>query len=134
MKKIRQKKKKKKILARTIIFIILDLFAFMGFFIMYGPIDYVRNLYVTTAMNTMEHQWMAKIFYSDDMIQNIINGNYFVTINDDVNTDDIVIDTKEKTNYKDEYERELLTRENGNDLYKVISLKVGSAAALCCWP
>lgn len=129
MKKIKHKKKKKKILFRTIIFIILDLFAFAGFFVMYGPIDYVRNLYVTTAMNTMEHQWMAKIFYSDDKIQKIMNGNYFVVINDNVNTDDIVIDTKEKSTYKNEYEKELLTRESGNDLYKVISLKIGSADA-----
>ena len=123
------KKKKKKILKRTILFIVLDIFAISGFVIMYGPWNYIRNLYVTTAMNTMTHQWMAKVFYSDDVIKNIMDKNYFVTIDDDVNTDDIVIDTKEKKKYKDEYEEELLTRENGNDLYKVLNFKINGSDA-----
>lgn len=123
------KKKKKKIMMKTILFIILDFFAFTGFFVMYGPWNKLRNLYVTTAMNTMEHQWLAKIFYSDDKIAEIMNGNYFITLTDDVNTDDIVINTNEKTKYKNKYEEELLTRENKDDLYKVISLKVGTADA-----
>ena len=127
MRKLR--KKSKKVMIMTIVFIFLDIFAFLGFFVMYGPWNYVRNLYVTTAMNTMEHQWLTKIFYSDDLVNEIMNGNYFVTLTDSVNTDDIVINTSEKKSYKNKYEKELLTREPGNDLYKVITLKVGSAAA-----
>lgn len=127
MKKI--KNKKNKIMKKTFLFIFLDICAFICFFIMYGPWDYVRNLYVTTAMNTMEHQWLAKIFYSDEKIEKIMNGNYFIAITENANTDDIIIDTKEKTSYKNEYEKELLTREPGNDLYKVIELKVGNSAA-----
>lgn len=131
MKKIKKKKnsKKKKIMIKTIVFIILDLCAAICFFIMYGPFDYVRNLYITTAMNTMEHQWLAKVFYSDEKIEKIMSGNYFVTITEDANTDDIVINTKEKKKYSNEYEKELLTRDPDNDLYKVIDLKVGSADA-----
>ena len=125
----KRKKKKKKILKRTILFLFLDICAAICFFVMYGPWKYVRNLYVTTAMNTMEHRWLAKIFYSDKRIEEIMSGNYFIVLNDDVNTDDIVINTKEKTKYKDEYEKELLTREPGNDLYKVLSFKVGKADA-----
>ena len=129
MKKKKRTKKKQKILKRTILFIILDICAAICFFIMYGPLDKVRNLYVTTAMNTMDHQWLAKIFYSDEKIQSIMSGNYFVAITEDVDLNDIVIDTKEKKEYKNEYEEELLTRDPGNDLYKVIDLKVGTADA-----
>ena len=128
-KKQSKTKKKEKLLKRTIIFIILDVIAIICFFIMYGPWNYIRNLYVTTAMNTMEHRWMARIFYSEKKIEAIMNENYFVTINEDANLDDIVINTKEKKKYKNEYEKELLTRDEGNDLYKVIHLKVGSADA-----
>lgn len=129
MKKLRTKRKKKKILKRTILFIFLDLIAILGFFTFYGPWDYVRNLYVTTAMNTMEHQYLAKVFYNEKEISNIMSGNYFITLKDDVNTDDIVINTKEKTSYKNEYEKELLTRDPGNDLYKVLNFKVGNTEA-----
>ena len=45
---------------------------------MYGPLDYVRNLYVTTAMNTMEHQWLAKIFYSTEKIEKSLNISIFM--------------------------------------------------------
>ncbi len=129
VKKEKKKKTKKKILKRTVFFTFVDICAVICFFIMYGPWDYVRNLYVSTAMNTMEHQWLAKVFYSDEKIAKIMSNNYFITIDEDANIDDIVIDTEEKTSYKNEYEKELLTRDEGNDLYKVISLKVGSADA-----
>ena len=125
----KNKHKKKKILKRTILFIVLDVLALLCFFIMYGPFDYFRNLYVSTAMNTMDHQWLARIFFSDETIEKIMSSNYFITINEDANTDDIVIDTSEKKKYKDKYEKELLTREPGNDLYKVLSLKVGGSDA-----
>ena len=72
---------------------------------------------------------MAKIFYSDETIQKIMDNNYFITIDDDVNTDDIVINTKEKKKYKDEYEKELLTRDAGNNLYKVLNIKINGTEA-----
>ena len=121
--------KKKKISKATIVFIILDFLAICGFVITYGPWDYLRNLYINTAMNTMDHKYLARIFYSEEKINEVMNSNYFVSIDDDVNLDDIVINTGEKTKYKDEYEKQLLTREDGNSLYKLINLKVGSADA-----
>lgn len=119
--------KKIKITKFSVICIILDLLAFVGFFIMYGPFDKIRNLYVTTAMKTMNHQYLAKVFYSDQTIEKIMASNYIVPITDTVILDDIIINTKEKKTYKDEYEKELLTRNPGNDLYKVINVEVGNA-------
>lgn len=123
-----RKKKKCKIKKITIMFAIFDLLAICGFVVTYGPWDYLRNLYVNTAMNTMDHKYLAKIFYSDEKIDKIMNSNYFVSIEEDVNLDDIVIDTSIKTTFKDEYEEELLTRDE-DDLYKLINLKVGNANA-----
>lgn len=123
-----RKKKKHKIKKITIMFAIFDLLAICGFVVTYGPWDYLRNLYVNTAMNTMDHKYLAKIFYSDEKIDKIMNSNYFVSIEEDVNLDDIVIDTSIKTTFKDEYEEELLTRDE-DDLYKLINLKVGNANA-----
>lgn len=128
MKK-RRKKQKKKVLKRTILFIVLDFFALACFIIMYGPWDKVRNMYISTAMNTMTHQWLAKVFYSDKRIEEIMKNNYFVAIDEDANTDNIVINTKEKKKYKNKYEKELLTRDPGNDLYKILKIKVGGSNA-----
>ena len=121
------KKKKKKIYKSTVILAILDIIALAGFFVMYGPYDYVRNLYVTTAMRTMHHQYFANIFYSDKTIEEIMSKNYFVKLNEKVDASKININTKEKKKYKDEYEKELLTRNHPDDLYKVLNIKVGNA-------
>lgn len=120
-------KKKKKVYKTTILFIILDILVILCFTIMYGPWNKFRNFFVMTASNTMTHQYLAKIFYSDSTIQKIKNSNYFVELNEEVELGDISINTKEKKKYKDSYEEELFTRTPGNDLYKIINLKVGSA-------
>lgn len=128
MKKITRKRKKNKILTcLTILFIVLDILAISGFVVMYGPWNYFKNLFVTTAMKTRNHQYLAYVFYSEEMVQEIMNNNYFITIDEDVNLDDIIIDTSEKSTYKDKYEEELLTREPGNNSYKVLDVKVGNA-------
>ena len=119
--------KKLRLFKSTIIFIILDLFAIAGFVMMYGPWDYVRNFYVTTTMQTMTHRYLARVFYSEDSIKKVIDNNYIILFKDDANTDDVIINTKKKFKYKDKYEKELLTRDKPNDLYKVLDVKVGNA-------
>lgn len=119
------RRKNKKIYKTTILFIVLDILVAICFFVMYGPWDEIRNLYVNTALKTMDHQYLANVFYNDETISKIQNSNYFVAIEEEVKLDDIVIDTSEKEKYKDEYEEELLTRNNEDDLYKVIDLKIG---------
>lgn len=126
---MRRRRQKKKILKRTILFVILDIITLACFIVMYGPWDKVRNLYVSTAMNTMTHQWLAKVFYSDKRIEDIMKNNYYVAIDEDADTDSIIINTKEKKTYKNKYEKELLTREPGNDLYKILNIKVGGSNA-----
>ena len=127
MKKIKNNQKKKNLTILTVLFVIADLLAIAGFIIMYGPWTYFQNLFVTTAMKTRSHQYLAEVFYSKEKIESIMNNNYFITINEDVNLDDIIIDTSEKSSYKDKYEEELFTRDPGNDSYKVINVKVGNA-------
>ena len=123
MKKTR--KKTKKIYKSTILFIILDILAICGFIVMYGPWDDIRNFYVNTAMKTKDHKYLAKIFYTDETIEKIMNSNYFVEIKEEVELDDIVIDTSPKSSYDNEYDEEILTRTPGNEDYKIINIKVG---------
>lgn len=127
MKKIKTNKKKKGLTILTILFVIADILAIAGFVMMYGPWTYFQNLFVTTAMKTRSHQYLAEVFYSKEKIESIMSSNYFITINEDVNLDDIIIDTSEKSSYKDKYEEELFTRDPGNDSYKVLNVKVGNA-------
>ncbi len=44
-------------------------------FILYGPFTGLRDLYVTSAMTTMRHQYLAQIFFSADKIAEIMKNN-----------------------------------------------------------
>ena len=122
---MKRRKKKKKIYKMTILFIILDILAIGGFVMMYGPWDFVRNLYINTAMKTKDHKYLANIFYSEEKINEVMNSNYFIAIEEDIELDDIVIDTSPKEHYDNEYDKEILTRDEGNEDYKIINVKVG---------
>ena len=124
MKK-RKKKNKRKIKLFTKICIVLDILAITGFILTYGPWNYFRNLLINTAMKTMNHQYFAKIFYNDETIEKVMNSNYFIEIKEEIVLDDIIIDTSPKKKYDNQYDEEILTRDEGNDDYKVIDIKIG---------
>ena len=125
MKKVKPKKKKN-INKLFILFIILDLLAIGGFVMMYGPWDYVRNLYVTTAMKTRNHKY-TKLRGTISKVHFVYNSEKGKDKRKSLEDFRNSIDTSEKTTYKDEYEKELLTRDPGNDDYKILDVKVGNA-------
>jgi len=95
-----------------------------GLFLMYGPYQGFRNWLITTAMTTMNHQYLATWFYSDEVINEVLANNKVIEPNEDSNTNLININTNSTNNiiYKDEYDREILDREEGA-LYKIIEIK-----------
>ena len=101
MKKIKRRKKNYKL---TIICVILDILAISGFVMMYGPWDKIRNFYVTTTMKTMNHQYLAHVFYSDEFINKILNSNYFIPITEAVPLDDIMFIAEPSSITENKYE------------------------------
>lgn len=68
-------KKKRKILWKSIIFFIVYMIFFMGttsvLITVYGPFKNVKRTYVNTAMETMNHQYLATMFLSQKQIDKI---------------------------------------------------------------
>lgn len=128
MEKESKKKKwsfKKKFIVFVITMLVLILSIFL--FLFYGPWDGFRNFWITSAMTTMNHQYLATWFYSDEEIEKVLNANSVIE-SEDV-SDPNMIKIKEyagKTIYKNEYEKEILTKEEGNELYKVIPISGSS--------
>ena len=117
-------KRPKKRLKKTVItFIVLDVLAVVGLFLTYGPIGYFRNLLVTTAMSTMTHHYLARIFYNDEMIQQVLANNYVQSVEENTNTDDITFDNGEKTTYESVYEEQILKRDPNHPDYKMIDIE-----------
>ena len=109
----------------TITFIILDIFVAICFFVVYGPFETLRNTIITTAISTKTHDYIAYTFYSEEKVREVLDLNSFTPLTDDVNLDDIVIDTSPRDNYDNEYDEAILTRTPGNEAYKYIKVKVG---------
>jgi len=119
-----KEKKPIKIKKLTIVMIVLDVLAAVGFFLTYGPIDYFRTMIVTTSMRTMTHQWIAYTFYNNKMIDDVMSKNYFVPVKESVNLDDITVDVKEKEEYENEYEKQIYSKFGKAD-YNIINVEIG---------
>ena len=92
-------------------------------FLLYGPWAGFRNWLVTTAMTTMTHQYFATWFYDENVINDVLNNNKVVEVDDSTNTDLINIDTSNKIEYANEYERQILERDEENNDYKIIEIE-----------
>ena len=49
-------------------------------FLLYGPWSGFRDWYITTAMTTMNHKYLAKWFYSDEMIKKVLSEYNIIEI------------------------------------------------------
>ena len=106
----------------SIVLIIFDVLAVICLFLTYGPFSYFRNLLITSAMTTMSHHYLARTFYSDKVIAEVINSNYVSENTNTTNTSDITFDNSDDGNYESIYDEQILKRDPDNDLYKIIEI------------
>lgn len=104
----------------TVLLLIIDLCAIACFFIFYGPIDKFRDYFVTTAMNTKSHGYLAKIFYSDKAIDDILSSNQTIVVDEPTDTSQIKFEVAINDTYSSIYEEQILKKDPGNDIYKII--------------
>ena len=75
-------------------------------------------------MTTMEHQYLATWFYNDDIVNSVLNNNVVIESNEETDLDMITIGEIDfnKIIFKNEFEEQVLTKDEGNDLYKIIDI------------
>ena len=119
-KKKWSKKKKIGIIFTTLFITGLSVFLFL----FYGPWPGFRNFWITSAMTTMSHKYLATWFYSDETIQKVLENNKIIEIGE-VTDPDLIKFKKYNGSmliFKNKYEKEILTKDKGNDLYKIINV------------
>lgn len=89
--------------------------------LLYGPNKSFKNWLISTAMKTMNHQYLCQWFYNDDEINKVLNGNYIVEVEEE--TDKNLIHKEEEETYANEYEKQILKRDK-KAKYKIIDLTV----------
>ena len=86
--------------------------------------DSFKSFWIPTAMTTMSHKYLAYTLYDEDTVNKVMSENYIEAPTEKINLDDIVIgDTSEKKSYSSKYEREIYTRDEGNEVYKIIRIQ-----------
>ena len=126
MKKLKKKIKLKKGLFRigsklTILIILLDIIVIDGLILINN--QEFKNFLIPTAMTTMSHKYLAYMLYSEEEINKIMSANYIEDNHEKINLDDVVINTENSfKHYSNKYEKELFTKDEGNDVYKVIRI------------
>lgn len=116
-------KKTKKYTKLAIFLLLMDLFALTGFFLSYGPWDYLRNLLVTTAMTTKSHKYLAHTLYTESQIKEILSNNYVKESGEDTNASEITIgQIEEKSTYDSIYEEQILKRDPDHKDYKIVPI------------
>lgn len=114
-------KKKKK---TAIVLLIIDVCIVICFFLAYGPFSYLRELYITTAMTTMNHKYLARTIYTEDIINDVLDSNYVKESGESTDVSDIVIgNIDDSGDYDSIYEEQILTRDLEHPDYKLIPLK-----------
>lgn len=116
-------KKKQKKSKFSIFLITVDIFVLICFFVAYGPFSFFRDFIVTTAMTTMTHKYFAYVLYSESMVEEILDNNKVIETEDPTDTSKInikpIVDTG---TYESIYEEQVLKKDDGNDLYKVVDI------------
>lgn len=114
---------KKSLQVLTCLFLIVYIVGCISFLVLlYGPNDKFKTWLITTAMQTMNHQYLCKWFYSEEQINEVLNANYVKESGE--STDESLIDiTKPVISYIDEYDKEILDVEEDTK-YKIIELDI----------
>ncbi len=125
VKKKPRRNKKKNLVATifTVLFSLGTMGIIMVLFLLYGPYSGFREWLVTTAMTTMTHQYFATWFYDDETIDYILDKNRVVESGESTDASEINVGLNTKvTEYKNEYERAILERDDKNNDYKIIEI------------
>ena len=112
---------KRKIVAIICVVYIVSFSSFL--FLFYGPITGFKEFWITSAMTTKSHQYLATFLYSEQYIQEVLKNNRIIEVDEISNPDDISLRKYTTMIYRNEYEKQILQKDSDNDLYKVIQIK-----------
>ena len=81
--------------------------------------DSFKRFFITSAMTTMNHQYLAYILYDEDTINEVMMSNYVEEVDENIKLDKIKIG---KFINKSKYDKEILNRDK-DSIYKIIKIK-----------
>lgn len=117
-----KRKKKKKIIKKLISLLVLGVTSFL--FLLYGPYKGFSTWLITSAMTTMNHQYLATWFYSEEYIAKVMSENRMEEVTEETDPAQITFEI-DSDSYDNDYEKQILERDE-NQLYKMIKINEGN--------
>ena len=90
-------------------------------FLFYGPINSFKEFWITSAMTTMSHQYLATWIYSDEYIEKVLSKNFVEEVDEVSDPSKITFRKYKSVIYRNEYEKEILLHDE-DEVYKVINI------------
>lgn len=120
-----EKKKKmpiwKKIILTVVTLAVIGITALLILF--YGPISTFRDWWITTAMTTMSHKYLAEWFFDEETINAVLAKNRIEETDETTDTSLIIItpneEEEEEIEYENEYEKQLLAKNLDKEEYNI---------------
>lgn len=110
---------KRKLIAWACALYIVGFSSFL--FLFYGPFTSFKEFWITSAMTTMSHQYLATWIYSEEYIQKVLARNTIQEVDEVTDPSQIKFRKYTTTIYRNPYEKEVLMHEK-DALYKVIPI------------
>ena len=115
-----EKSLKKKIIISILSVLIIGILTLA--FLLYGPFGGFREYLITVGMTSMTHQWIPKLFYSNETIAKVMENNRVDEIKEDTNT--WAIKKEENANiqekqYANEYEKQIFAPSLDTSKYDI---------------
>ena len=108
----------KKILVTILILITLGVITLLILF--YGPITTFRDWWITTAMTTMSHKYLAEWFFDEETINEVLSKNKIEDTDETTDTALIIInEPEEQKEYKNEFEKQLYAKNLDKEEYNI---------------
>lgn len=121
VKTVKKKVRLRRFSKITVLILLLDIIVIDCLFVINS--NKFKAFWIPTAMTTMSHKYLAYTLYDEATVNKVMSENYIEQNTEKMDLNEIVIgNTKEKTHYSNKYEKELFTRDEGNDVYKTIRI------------
>ena len=126
---VKKKKIKKrfrfKISIFTILVFLMDIGVIAGLYVM--NLEEFKTFWISSAMTTMNHRYLARMLYDEKTISKVMSENYIEQSTEEVNLDDITVNQGDlfTKRYTNKYDKEIFTKDPGNDVYKLIRINEG---------
>lgn len=125
-KKTKKDKDKKKFKFRisffTILVFLMDIGVICGLYII--NMEEFKTFWVSSAMTTMNHRYLARMLYSEETVNKVMSENYIEQSTEEVNLDEISVNQGDlfSKRYTNKYDKEIFTKDPDNDVFKLIRI------------